>query len=141
MRAMKKAKAHAIFIPELDAEHAKVLSYLVELNQAITNGGEPVRVHAIFRNLLEFVGGHFTHEERMMRSSAYSGYAWHKQQHDTARRRAKLYADRVESGDEAALPELMDFLVAWLRDHTAVHDRMMGAYLRNFERAHSTPVS
>jgi hemerythrin len=141
MRSTKKATAHAIFVPTLDAEHAKVLAFLGELNQVIAMGGEPVRVHAVLRSLLAYVGTHFKHEEQMMRSSAYSAYEWHKQQHEAAKRRAKTYADRVDGGDEAALPELMDFLISWLQDHTAVHDRMMGAYLRNFERAHSAKPS
>lgn len=136
-----KPKAHSIFVPALDGEHAKVLAYLGELNKAIAAGGEGERVHAVLREMLDYVAKHFSHEEKMMRSAAYSGYSWHKQQHDAARRRAQSFVERVDGGEPAAASELMEFLASWLRDHTAVHDRMMGAYLRNFERAHSAPAS
>jgi hemerythrin-like metal-binding protein len=84
--------------------------------------------------LAEHVGAHFAHEERLMRASRYSGYAWHLQSHDAARKRVRLAAERIGAGDASGVSELVDFCRGWLRDHTGLHDRMMSAYLRGYQR-------
>jgi len=73
-----------------------------------------------------------------MESVKYSSYGWHKQQHNTARRRLKLLAPLIESGESEAAELLLEFLEGWLQDHTSVTDRMMAAYIRNYERANAT---
>jgi hypothetical protein len=40
----------------------------------------------------------------------------------------------MERGDPQAGFELVDYLSSWLRDHTRLADRMMGAFLRNRQR-------
>jgi hemerythrin len=67
-----------------------------------------------------------------MRAIHYDAFAWHKGQHDAARKKAKALAKRIEGGDSAAAGELLKFLSVWLRDHLSVSDRMMGARLRNY---------
>ena len=44
----------------------------------------------------------------------------------------------VEAGDKDAAELLLEFLAGWLQDHTTVTDKMMGAYVRNYERTHAT---
>ena len=72
-----------------------------------------------------------------MQSVAYPSYGWHKQQHDTVRRRLKLFIPMVESGDKEATELFLEFLAGWLHDHTSVTDRMMASYVRNYERSHA----
>jgi hemerythrin len=72
-----------------------------------------------------------------MRSGKYQSLAWHKRQHNTARRQMKRHAALIEAGDAEAARALAAFLSAWLHDHVGLTDRMMGAFLRNQERAHS----
>jgi hemerythrin-like metal-binding protein len=88
--------------------------------------------------LIAHAEDHFSHEEWLMESVKYPSYGWHKQQHNTARRRLKLLAPLIESGESEAAELLLDFLEGWLRDHTSVTDRMMAAYVRNYERANAT---
>ena len=71
-----------------------------------------------------------------MQSTGYPSYGWHRQQHETARRRLKLFVPLIESGDKEGTELFLEFLSGWLEDHTTVTDRMMGAYVRNYERAH-----
>jgi hypothetical protein len=81
---------------------------------------------------------HFLHEEWLMQSVQYSSYSWHQQQHNTARRRLKLFAPLIESGESEAADLLLEFMERWLQDHTSVTDRMMAAHVRNYERANAT---
>jgi hemerythrin-like metal-binding protein len=138
MPSSKRAKLHSVYIPKLDAEHHKISQAMEELNRTVAAGGE---AHEVLQDLVEDMSAHLAGEERMMRSSAYPSYAWHKHQHDAARKRLKGFAERIDAGESAAVCEMVDFFRLWLRDHTGLHDRMMAAYLRNFGRAHSQTAS
>ena len=134
----KRANTHEVYIPKLDEEHGKISKDMDELNRTVAAGGE---AHELLQDLIEDMSAHLAGEERMMRSSAYPSYAWHKHQHDTARRRLQGFAQRIEAGESAAVCEMVDFFRVWLRDHTGVHDRMMASYLRNFARAREQKAS
>lgn len=138
MPSPKRTKLNSVYIPKLDTEHQRISRAMDELNRVVAAGGE---AHEVLQDLIEDLGAHLNGEERMMRSSAYPGYAWHKHQHDAARKRLKRFAERVETGDSGAVCEMVDFFRLWLRDHTGLHDRMMAAYLRNFERSHALAAS
>ena len=69
-----------------------------------------------------------------MRASRYGSMRWHKQQHDNASRRVGQFVLQIEQGDAEAGLALVDYLTSWLRDHTRLADRMMGAFLRNHQR-------
>lgn len=134
----KRPKPSSVYIPKLDAEHNRIAKAIDELDRTIAAGGE---AHEALQDLMEDMSSHLTGEERLMRSAAYPSYAWHKEQHDTVRRRMKTFADRIESGESAAVCEMADFFRIWLRDHTGLHDRMMAAYLRNFARSQDEKAS
>jgi len=51
------------------------------------------------------------------------------------RKRMRQFAPLIEAGDVEAGTALIEFLSRWLRDHTGLTDRMMGAFLRNQQRA------
>ncbi|MBZ5583879.1 MAG: hemerythrin family protein [Acidobacteriia bacterium] len=131
---MKRNKPQSVYIPKLDAEHGTIRQAAEDLHQALAAGGEKGDVRAVVHVLMQQINAHFASEERMMRSSAYPSYDWHKRQHDTMRKRMQECEGRADVGDHARVSELLEFFEAWLGDHTGLHDRMMSAYLRNFER-------
>ncbi len=69
-----------------------------------------------------------------MRAARYGSLRWHKQQHNTARRRVQQFVHRIEQGDDEAGLALVEYLKSWLRNHARLADRMMGAFLRNRQR-------
>ena len=134
MAPSKRRALHSVYIPKLDAEHKVIHEAVAELRQTIQEGALTEQARDALQALLYRLNAHLTGEERMMRTSDYPGYAWHKRQHDAVRNRVKGFTGRVADGDAGAMPEMLDFFRGWLRDHTGLHDRMMAAYLRNFER-------
>jgi len=50
-------------------------------------------------------------------------------------------AKRINAGQLGAAWELLGFLDSWLKTHSSVADRMMGAYIRNFLRFHTIIAS
>ncbi len=141
MSALEWTPEHSVFVPVLDDEHKAMFEAMEGLRQLMVKGrltGDGLKA---MKDVVARATTHLSHEERLMRSSRYSGYDWHKRQHDTMRKRVTQFTDRAEHGDAAAISELLDFLSDWLRDHTGLHDRMMGAYLRNFSRAQGRAIS
>ena len=137
MPLFKWSKSHAVHINEIDAQHRNLYLMADELHRAILGGADTSRTLELLKALIASAEDHFTYEERLMRSSQYSAFAWHKQQHDTVRKRANQFVPRIESGESEAAILLLEFLSGWLRDHTSLTDRMLGAHLRNFYRLHA----
>ena len=136
MRLFKWNKSHAVFVPEIDDEHRVVFGAAEELHQALGGGAPLFQIQEILHRLIACTEDHFAHEERLMRNGHYESFQWHKQQHDTVRKRLRQFVPRIEGGDAEAGAALIEFLSPWLRDHTGLTDRMMGAFLRNQQRAH-----
>ena len=127
-----------IYIAQIDAEHRDLFQLARGLEQALENHLPQAQVQDHLHALASHLEDHLSHEEWLMHSVSYPSYAWHRSQHETARRRLKLFIPLVENGDAEAADVFLEFLAGWLQDHTSVTDRMMGAYVRNYERAHAT---
>jgi len=138
MRHFRWGKENEVFLAQIDAEHRDLFRVADELQHAIAEGAPAAQVKVHLQSLVSHVEEHFSHEEWLMQSTAYPSYGWHKQQHETARRRVKLFAPLIEAGNAEGTELFFEFLSSWLEDHTTVTDRMMGAYVRNFERAHGS---
>lgn len=121
---------NAVCVPEIDEDHQTIFRLADELYQAIGEGALLSAVAPRLRELIKHSTDHFSREERLMRSMRYPAYAWHKAQHDTVRAKLASLERCVEKGDREVVPPALDFLTAWLQTHTAVSDRMMGAFLR-----------
>ncbi len=141
MQHFKWSKAHAVFLPEVDAEHRNIFRMAEELQQAVRAGADAARVQDLVRSLAVGLDEHFAHEERMMRTAACPDAAWHKSQHDTARRRIEQASADVEEGNLDAAGEMVEWLGKWFKDHMSLSDRMMGAHVRNYERLHAAVAS
>ena len=140
MQHFKWTKAYAVYLPEVDAEHRNLFRMAEELNQA-ARGADGARFRELVRPFLAAVEEHFAHEERIMKSASVPDFEWHKLQHDTARKRAKLFAEDIEAGNGEAPMAFLDYLARWFKDHLGLTDRMMGAHLRNSERLHAKMAS
>jgi hemerythrin len=136
MRHFRWSKENEVFLAQIDAEHRELFRVADELEHAIAAGGPAHRVKTLLHSLVTHAGDHFSHEEWLMQSTAYPSFGWHKEQHETARRRLKLFVPLIEGGEIEAIELFFEFLSGWLEDHTSVTDRMMAAHVRNYERAH-----
>lgn len=137
MRNFRWSENNEVFLPQVDAEHRDLFRIADEMQQAIA-AEAAAEVKGRLDALAAHAEDHFSHEEWLMQSVKYPSYAWHRQQHNTARKRLKLLAPLVASGEAEAAELLLEFLEGWLQDHTTVTDRMMAAYVRNYERANAT---
>lgn len=138
MQPFKWTKAHAVFLPEVDAEHRNLYRLAEELQQSVDSHAQKTRIRNQLQSLTAALDEHFAHEERLMKASRCQSFDWHKQQHNTVRRQAKRSAKLFADGNAAAPVDFLAFLARWFRDHMALSDRMMGAQVRNRDRFSST---
>ena|SRR5689334_15495810 len=132
MQALKwSTESNSVYLPDIDQEHQSIFQMTEEIRQALQADVRVETVEPKIRELIAHAGGHFAHEEKMMKSRRYPGYSWHKGQHNVVRSKVAALDQATRHGDRDAILFLLDFLSAWLQTHTAVSDRMMGAYLRN----------
>ena len=136
MRLFKWTTRNACFVPEIDNEHRTAFRLSEELRQAIEGGADAIVMQNVLRVLVSHLEEHFAHEEQLMRAINCPIYNWHKGQHDTARKRLRQFTPQPDRADAESARKLLEFLSVWLPDHTMLTDRMMGAYVRNYARAH-----
>jgi hemerythrin-like metal-binding protein len=135
MPRFRRSKSNTVFDPEIDHQHGEIDHAGEALQQACHSDASPARIMETVHALTAVIEAHFAHEERLMRRSHYEFFSWHKQQHDTLRRRVKEFAIEIEAGDRDAAPALHLFFNKWLHEHTGLTDRMMASFLRNRRRA------
>jgi hemerythrin len=141
MGRFKWTSAHSVYLPEIDAEHRAIFSLGDELQKGLETGTELSDLRPTLVNLMATAEAHFKHEERIMKAAHYNAYAWHKKQHDAVRWRVRRLVKRIDAGQPVAAAELLEFLSDWLKTHTQVSDRMMGAYIRNVLRFNTAVAS
>ena len=134
MPLFKWTKTRSVYVGKVDDQHQDLFRLADDLNRAVTGGAAASRLLELAKTLMAALEEHFHYEERLMRESKYSAYNWHKQQHDTVRKRATQFLPRIGNGEADAAPLFLEFLSGWLKDHTGLSDRMFGAHLRNYTR-------
>lgn len=134
MRSLKWSPAHAVFVTEIDDDHKEIFEAVATLQKALSSQQPVAELRRLTHHLIACVSGHFDHEERLMRAARYGSIGWHRQLHRAARRRVERFVTAIDGGDLHAIADLARFLAAWLCDHAAIADRMLGAFLRNQRR-------
>src|SRR5689334_5448213 len=99
MTCLRWTMSHAVFLPEIDDEHKEIFEAVFQLQEALASSAPLPETQSLTRRVLDRGGQHFAHEERLMRAARYSSMAWHKRQHDTARKRMKRLAREIDHGD------------------------------------------
>ena len=130
------SESHSVYLPEIDAQHQALFRLTDELYGDMLEGASLSSVTPKLQDFIAQTLCHFAHEEALMRSSRYQARAWHRSQHDVVRAKLAELEESIRQGDREAVLPAIDFISAWLQTHTAVSDRMMGAYLRSHRRDH-----
>jgi hemerythrin len=133
MREIQWSSENEVFIAQIDAEHRDLFQLAEGFERAVTQQAPPLAIREHLSAFAAHMAEHFSREEWLMQSVEYPSCGWHKQQHETVRRRLKLLGPLIESGDSEATSLFLEFLANWLNDHTSVTGRMMAAYVRNYD--------
>ncbi|MBC8376437.1 MAG: hemerythrin family protein [FCB group bacterium] len=68
----------------------------------------------------------------MMRHFGFEGLDEHIAEHEELLRQVVEYQARIANNDGVTLDEVLNFLAAWLLDHTLGKDQLYGPFLSRF---------
>jgi hypothetical protein len=94
----------------LSQDTLQVMLLLGKLGEKVNSGADPPAINALFAELLDRVGGHFSREEQLMEQKSYSGRHWHRVVHRELVYELRLAAargnDQVPAVDKALLRKI-----------------------------------
>lgn len=121
-------------IAEIDQQHKKLFDIgrrvydLAALDDSYDHYDE---IMGLIDELLEYTEYHFDYEEKLMEKYNYEGYAQQLEEH-------KFYTDKikgisardVDSDQQKATVEIVDFLSEWISSHIVFSDRKYASYFK-----------
>ena len=120
---------YSVDVASIDGQHKQLIMMVNELNEARQAGHEAEVIGSILARLIDYTDKHFKHEEQLMRTHGYPGFAKHRQEHADLVRKVLDLQTKVEAGKAALTVEVILFLSSWLANHIRRSDKELGAFL------------
>jgi len=119
----------SVNIKELDEQHKKLLALINELHEAMKSGRGKEVTEKTLGGLIQYVGTHFSTEERLMEKHSYPGFLAHKGEHAKLTKQATDIQSQFLQGKAVVNVELMNFLKSWLQNHILGTDKKYTSFL------------
>lgn len=117
--------------PEIDKDHQKLIDFVNQLNDAVSEAQSEKIVGKILLELIEYTRAHFAREEKLMSAAGYPDFADHCKIHQALTNKVLRFAQSyLRTPTEQVKRELIDFLASWLVEHIIKEDRKIGSYMR-----------
>lgn len=104
-------------IPEIDAQHKKLVEMLNTLYESMTAGNATGQLGPLLDGLASYCVSHFQTEESLMKAKGYADYADHKQKHEAITAEILKKQAAVKAGENVPVVELGNYLKNWLKTH------------------------
>ena len=129
-------KSYSVNIPLIDAQHIELVNLTNKLYRSCMAGRENTRdtFMNVLRGAVDYVGYHFSTEEKVMERVAYPGYGAHKREHNTFVLDVLKAVDDLSKGVNYNPLAFVTYLKDWVLTHIAVSDTALGQYLVNLKR-------
>jgi len=129
MAAIEWTDDMSVSIPEIDAEHKRLIKMFNNLDEAVRSGRGKGAVGNILAELLIYASVHFKHEETMMLEANYEGFSEHLQLHGKFVETTSRMKSDYDSGREGVCEEALAFLSDWMVNHMMIEDKKYAAHL------------
>ena len=120
----------SVDVPEMDAEHKKLISLVNELNDAMKAGKAKDEMDRIFGELATYTQTHFASEERFMQKVGYPDLAKQKAEHQALLKQVTDFKAEYDAGKAMITVKLMGFLRDWVRNHIQKSDKEYGVWAK-----------
>ena len=120
---------YSVNVTQMDDEHKKLFALISQLHEAMGAGKGKDVVGPILGELGNYAQTHFAHEESIMQSNNYPGYAKQKAAHDAFIAKVKEMQAQQKAGQLMMSMQVMNFLKDWLVNHIMGMDKNYGPYL------------
>ena len=118
-------------IESLDADHARLVDIIAELNTLYESGGEHGEAVRLIVSLFAESGAHFGREEEEMERTSYPLAAAHREEHGNLVEALRSIAAEFEAKRTALDGTLVQDLWEWLNHHMTSTDRAFAEYLHS----------
>lgn len=112
----------SIGIESVDKEHRDMIELINELDGAMQDDADCATVARALGEIYARISAHFALEEKVMRDTAYSGFAAHKADHELLLDELLETIDSVEDAGRYDRNALSGSLNQWFSDHFRTHD-------------------
>jgi hemerythrin len=116
-------------IPEIDAQHEKLIELVNRLHEALLGGADKAVRDSLLSQLLKGMQSHCAYEEELMLRYGYPEYQAHKSEHDRLKRNLVDLIERYRNGELVlSIAVVMEFK-CWATIHIEKSDKPLGAFL------------
>jgi len=122
---------YSVDLPEIDAQHKKLIVLANQLYDAMRAGKGLEVLDPVLTELVDYTAYHFESEERLLLQHGYPEHEEHKEQHDSLAEKARQFRDDFAQGQGSRAMDVMLFLSNWLNVHILEVDKRYAAFLRD----------
>lgn len=113
----------SVNVKSMDEQHKKLIDMMNDFYDNIAHRPNNENISILLNSLSQYIGVHFTLEEKYMEQSEYTDYKEHKKQHDAFRAKVEEVEQKLNDGKLVLSLEVTTFLKDWLLKHIQVSDK------------------
>jgi len=114
---------YSVNIKEIDEQHKVLISLINQLYDAMQVGKGKEVLSTILDNMINYVGTHFSNEEKYMEDFGYPDYEKHKAEHNDFVKKTLDFQKGFSEGKIGLSVEVMFFLKEWTVSHIMGSDK------------------
>ncbi|MDR1025461.1 MAG: bacteriohemerythrin [Treponema sp.] len=128
--------SYSVGIRLVDEQHKELINLTNRLHEASVQGWDKSKVAfmSAIRGMVDYVGYHFSTEEKIMERVNYPDYKVHKKEHSDFVKEVLRQVQDFQADQKVSANDLVLFLKDWVLAHIAVCDKKMGMYLIKLKR-------
>ncbi|HRY05877.1 MAG TPA: bacteriohemerythrin [Hyphomicrobiaceae bacterium] len=129
MVLLEWSEEFSVGIDLIDKQHKILIRAINLLAMAVEYNSSRELMGEIFVTLRDYTDTHFSYEEELFDRFSYPETEKHKAEHRSLLSQVVSLEQRWKSGDAEVGPEVLKFLVTWLRNHIMGSDKRYSDFL------------
>ena len=118
-------------IAEIDQQHEKLISLINDLHDAFKQGKVRQVIDDIVSEAHDYIGYHFSTEQRLMEEHGYGESESHIEEHEDYIIKSSDHLMASQDGETKLPEEVLDYLTNWWKIHINGTDRKLAAFLKD----------
>lgn len=118
-------------VKEIDEQHEKLIALINDLYDAHKEGKAKEVIDAIVSEAHDYIGYHFSTEQRLMEDHDYPGLEEHTDNHEDYIIKSSDFLMASHDDEEGLADEVLDYLTGWWKSHINVTDRKLTHFLKS----------
>jgi hemerythrin len=127
---------YSMNIPFIDEQHKELVRLTNELYQGCLMGDDVAQAYFMkaIKGIVDYVGKHFSTEEKMLENIHYPDLGAHKNQHEKFVKKILEDVQSFQNGKHFVPNVFVRYLKDWILSHIAVEDKRYAEYIFNLKK-------